>query len=447
MDKNRKKFSIIKSPNKKKVKTIKPYSNFKPRTKLLSLTIDEMYLYKKYSSSLINSENPLDIYKKYSIKLSIENPIYYYSSFNINQPDMFNKSKSNKIKDYSNILFKNIKDFSLSVPKKHSTVKNDKSKVQEHFHKNSKSINIPNRNRNGHKTLTNIVDEYDRHKIRMGIINNINNLKLGIANKKFHKQLTRKISFSNNIKKENHKISINSNNDKLTQYIQNCSVRRSITSSNVLMMNIKNNSTSNMFIELITKAKKDKLSSFFKEIFISKEEIEHKKRQMYFNYLYKLSDNIKNKSDDLLLSKQASESKEKDKKIQNQNSLPGILSFLDLRSLTFNIDNNNTLDKPTAKLFFSNNITNETANFEVNKRKDIKEIISVLEEEGSIIDSPLIKHITNMKDFKLEIKIQPMDKKEESQYEIDSIITPNSDLRLQTLSQKSVITDNEQFEI
>jgi len=55
-----------------------------------------------------------------------------------------------------------------------------------------------------------------------------------------------------------------------------------------------------MFIELITKAKKDKLSSFFKGIFISKEENEHKKRQIYFNYLYKLSDNIKNKSEQTL---------------------------------------------------------------------------------------------------------------------------------------------------
>jgi len=53
-----------------------------------------------------------------------------------------------------------------------------------------------------------------------------------------------------------------------------------------------------------------------------------------------------------------------------------------------------------------------------------------------------------MKDFKLEIKIQPLDIKEENQNnDIDSIITPNSDLRLQTVSQKSVITDNEQFEL
>jgi hypothetical protein len=428
MEKTKPKFSKIKSPKKPQnnKKVIRNSEQNKIRSNLLILTNNEIIPYKKNCSVLINNRSIKDISKDYQITLIVENPFYFGNSTSNtkqNQPKMFDfKSKSNRLK-YFNLNREANNDKEQLFLIERSKAKEKTAIIYQRdnnigFNFNSKvhtmSHSISPVKKKSEKKLQDFISEYNNQiKIRRTIMNNIDQMRKSVADRKLHKQhIDKKISCK-----------VISQNKPW-----NIKIKRAQTITNIYQKlkepKRDNSYKGEIFLQLISQARQLKNAEFIKNVYESKEERSSKNIQQSFNKLNKLADSLKTKKYDFsnfnfgaLKSKPHSE----------EPVFPiEMLSICDLKEISFTPATPFSSDSPSAKFIFTTNQIdkNKKINFKYDKN-NLKSILNNLQGTDSIFDSPKLKRYINDNKLNLEIQLEA-NVNDGSSYEERNISRKNS---------------------
>lgn len=511
--KQKTKFSIIKSPTKKnaKQKSITNNKNNEKRTRLIKLIEEDLMIYRQ-SDILFNTESQNEINKKYKIHFQMEEQFFYNSNLstsniNRNSLSILNPPSSTKSNSNSQIYNNTIGPFgegSFSLKRLNSKEEKHKSSF------NSEMINLnlvssskkgsykqedtlKSSNKYSHRkseTLAYLINEYNNEsKIRNEVIKNISLLKMNVSNRKLNKEKTIKVSCNNIIKnivdkqqfqQWNNYIQnqINENSRKNKKYCTLMNMNKNkkfsklrIQTQNQKSINNQNEDCGNeanqfinmrdkgVFFNLINNARKTKVADFLKVIYFSKEELYEKSIQKRFNYLYGISENVKNLRNSRCTyeskrNKESTQDKEykqiqsilplspikerlnetdnlrikdntKDLKLFNKkSSFPEeILSFLNFKEIKF--DEANEIN--SAKLVFENKISNEEGKFKYDNPSEIRNVLNSISNEGSLIESRRLLMMFDYNRLNLEIDIKTVDENEEVESKTYSNIKSEDD--------------------
>lgn len=393
------------------------------RTNLLILTAPEIDRAIKGSKVKINSNEPKDLIKKYEVVVCLENPFYFDSSaLNSIKPLMLLSTKKSNLSGKLNGMITK-KEFCSDKLTKELDANKKASKS------NNKNININNLidNFSCHDFLSFIANYNLNLKKRSQLLENINYKRINISKRKLeHNRFGIKVLKERDddyIKgapevKVTRKISCLKSNLNKNQF----KFKRSITNFQQSDSN-EISSIHKKFIDLLKKAREQKLSKAIKFIFLSKEEMNIKMIQSNYNYLHRLSDFLKF---DKKLDKKDIYEADLPPRISHTSTLSNpkltlssqsknlifpteLFEILEFKGISFEgvSHTQSQTIKPSATLVFGSNYPEANCIVDFPKHKEeFDNLIDSLSLGGSILESPMIKHYAKRSDVQFKIKIE-----------------------------------------